>query len=368
MLGPPPLPRNLEASLRDLDSAKPLNRAGAIADLVRHARGDDAVRARAIPLIAKRMKDDDAKVRAAAAVALGDLAAKDRVDLLLAAVEDDDGNVRQMALNALGELGDDRALPRLRKALRDRRPEVRYQAIIAFARTAEDAGDVDAALLAATNDEDDAIAHIALRIAEERVDEGKPADPRILSRARVLVKSGAPSVALVAAILLAKSGEDAGHALVLEVVRTGRLRGEAPDKEDESAAVELAGELGLREAIPELARRAFSLSRFVRNTCSYSAKIALARLGDPRAKGEILKDLDASKPRTRAAAVAAAGRARVVEARAKIAAMTAASVDPDVVKEALRRLDEAAGGPAAAGERSDDPASADPGEPSGDEG
>ena len=38
MLGPPPLPRNLEAAIRDLDSTRAEVRASAIEDLVRHAR------------------------------------------------------------------------------------------------------------------------------------------------------------------------------------------------------------------------------------------------------------------------------------------------------------------------------------------
>jgi hypothetical protein len=37
MLAPPPLPRTLDAALRDLASARPATRASAIADLVVHA-------------------------------------------------------------------------------------------------------------------------------------------------------------------------------------------------------------------------------------------------------------------------------------------------------------------------------------------
>ena len=56
MFTPPPLPRTLEASLRDLGSARSVMRRGAIADLVRHARAEDDVRTRAIPLLEKALK------------------------------------------------------------------------------------------------------------------------------------------------------------------------------------------------------------------------------------------------------------------------------------------------------------------------
>src|SRR5262245_60986695 len=104
MLGPPLLPRNLEASVRDLSSARPDVRASAIEDLVRQARAEADVRARAVPLLVQRLTDEHPRVRAAAAVALGDLEATEAVTALLVSVEDDDPYVRQMAINALGEI------------------------------------------------------------------------------------------------------------------------------------------------------------------------------------------------------------------------------------------------------------------------
>src|SRR5580658_4854243 len=148
MFGSAPVPRNLEASFRDLASATAATRASAVRDVVRHARRNDDTRARAIRVIEKALKDDTSPgVRADAAVALADLAAHEALASLLVAVEDDDGHVRQMALSALGEIGDARAMQRLERALRDGRPEVRYQAVIAFSRVAkDDAGAVASAL------------------------------------------------------------------------------------------------------------------------------------------------------------------------------------------------------------------------------
>ena len=349
MLGPPLLPRNLEASVRDLSSVRPDVRASAIEDLVRHARAEADVRARAVPLLVQRLTDEHPRVRAAAAVALGDVEATEAVTALLVSVEDDDPYVRQMAINALGEIGDSRALPRLRRGLSDSRPEVRYQTVIAFSRVADrtgaglDASEVDDALFAAANDEDDAVAHIALRVAEERSDRGLGPDARLLARARALADPSrkdrvSPHVVLVAAILLAKSGDPRGNDIVLRVVRGERLQGQAPDKEDERAAVELAGQLGMREAIPHLERRAWGIARFVRDTCPFHARIALARMGHARAKAEILAELDSKRREVLSGAVVSAGRARMVEAKDLIARLTAVAVDPELTREALAQL------------------------------
>lgn len=342
MLAPPPLPRNLEASFRDLGSQKADIRASAISDVVRHARTDDAIRTRALAALKPKLEDASAQVRAAAAVALGDLDATDLVPSLLLAVDDDDAHVRQMAVNALGELEDSRALPRLRRALKDSRPEMRYQAVIAFARIAASdpahADDVGQVLLDATNDDDDAVVHIALRVAEERLDKGTAPEPRLVTRGRALLDPKSPHLALVAAIFVAKAGDDAGHPLLLRVVRGEKVGDLAPDKEDERAAVELVGELELTAAKPHLEKRAWGVMRFVKDTCPFHARIALARMGHPRAVSEILAELEAEKLDVRAAAVVAAGRARLAQARPAIEKLTKASVDPELVREALERL------------------------------
>jgi HEAT repeat protein len=356
MLAPPPLPRTLDAAIRDLESARATTRASAIGDLVRHALLHDGVRARAVPLIEAALKRDEAfEARAAAAVGLGDLRAAESLPALLVAIEDASVHVRQMALNALGEIGDVRALPRLERALRDARPEVRYQAIIAYAKVAHDANDVDRALARACADEDDAVRYIALRLAEERLDArgAPPPAAALLAEARVRVKDDAPHVILAAAILLAKAGDpvvaDAVKSVILRVVRGAKLGTPAPDKEDEREAVELAGTIGLREGIPDLERRAWGLGSLVRDTCAWHAKIALARMGHPRAESEILSDLDSPRAETRAAAVVAAGKARLQAAAPKLEAMRRAGegegqrsagegVDPQLVLAALAAL------------------------------
>ncbi len=347
MLAPPPLPRTLEASVRDIESAKPAIRASAIGDLVRHARGNDATRERAIPLLEKALRDDlSPGVRSAAAVALADLRAHEALASLLVAVEDAEQHVRQMALSALGEIGDPRALARLERALVDTRPEMRYQAVIAFARVAashpENRGDVEKALLKALDDADESVRYIAMRIAEDHaLDATTPLrSAAITKRAKELLDGDDDAMKVVAAIYLAKIADESTVARAI-LSRVIRRELKTPEPEDEQAAVEIAGELGMRDAIADLEKRAWGLGRLIGETCAWQAKIALARLGHERAIREIVGDLGAWRRETRQAAVVAAGRARIAEARATIAAMAPDTVDPDLVAEALARLVEA---------------------------
>jgi hypothetical protein len=316
MFAPSPLPRTLEASLRDLGSTSYVTRTEAIRDLARHAVRDDAVRARALPLLEKALSSDLSNlVRGAAAVALADLCAAEALATLLVAVEDDDAHVRQMALTALGEIGDARARARLERALKDTRPEVRYQAIIAYVRVAgDDAAAVASALVKALGDADREIRYIAMRVAEEHRVTGD-----LALRAAALLDDPDEAVACVAALYLARTGDDRGRAGVLDVV-AGRRR--TPVLEDEQACVELAGELGLRDAIADLERRAFEgpgnwlrllgMGTGDRRRCAWHARVALAALGHERARGEIVAELSSWRRNVRDAAAVAATRAGLV--------------------------------------------------------
>jgi hypothetical protein len=332
MLAPPPLPRTKAAALRDLESPKAQVRASAVQDLVRHARADEASRAEALPLFERALADDAPVVRSAAAVALADIDGVEAVPALLRAVDDGDAHVRQMAISALGEIGDDRARARLERALTDDRPEMRYQSLIAFARVAkEDAAAVATALARALADDDDAIRYIALRLAEEH----HATSDNLAKRARGLLADENPKVALVAAILMARAEDADARAIVLKVA-VGDFRG--GEREDEQAAIELCGELAMKEATPHLEKRAFGIGRFVGETYAWHAKIALARMRHERAVAEIVADLTSWRRQTRQAAVVAAGRARIASARATIAAMDESAADPDLVADALAEL------------------------------
>ena len=326
----PLLPRNLEACLRDLGSAKAETRVSAATDLGRAAAGDLANRSRAISALEKALDDEASAVRAASAVALADLRAKEALPKLLVAIEDADPMVRQMAIVALGEIRDDRALPRLRRCLKDERAEIRFQAIIAFARIA-DAEDAATAIVNAASDDDENVRYIALRSAEDRIAEETLREQVAASAEKSL---GDPSshVAVAAAIFLAKAKRGAGRKLIESVI-LGTVR---VQKEDEREAVEIAGELDMRDLQKELERRAWGLASKMRDTCAFHAKIALARMRHPRAIAEIEADLRSPKRDTRDAAVVAAGRAKMRELRDAIEKV--ADVDADLRAAALEEL------------------------------
>jgi HEAT repeat protein len=347
MFAPSPLPRSLEASFRDLTSDRPPTRASAIRDVVRHAMRSDATRARAIPLLEGALRDDASSVvRAQAAEALADIAASEALATLLVAVEDPDPHVRQMALSAVGEIGDRRVLQRLERALRDPRPEVRYQAVIAFARVAkDDPAAVAGALAAALSDADPSIRYIAMRVVEEYGVDGEPLrDDAIAARAAELLDPSDPALSVVAALYLARLGDARARAIVVDIVAERRR---TPELEDEQACVGLAGELDLRDATPHLERRAWGPRRVFRTvlgwgegdraSCAWHARTALARMGHARARAEILADLASWRREKREAAVVAAGRARVGEARSALESL-GGSVDAALVREALVRL------------------------------
>jgi HEAT repeat protein len=344
VFAPPPLPRTLDASVRDVASTKAEVRVSALADLVRHGRTDDPTRDRVLPLVERALADDIAQVRAAAAVALGELGSGCALPRLLVAIDDPHPHVRQMAINALGEIGDARAAQRIARALSDERPEVRYQAVIAYPRLEEDGAVVDAALVAATEDADPSVRYIALRVAEER----GSLSPALLAAARAHLGASevAGEVVLAAAILLAKSDsaspDPALVAVLVAASRGDKIRGRLAEPEDTAEAIELAGRLGLREVVPALERRAFGFGRHLRETSAFAATIALARLGNARAVESIVGDLAHRDPHKRRAAIVAAGRARLEQTRGRIAGVAEKDDDPvtrELAGEALRALE-----------------------------
>jgi HEAT repeat protein len=341
MLGFTPLPRTIEAALRDAEHARADVRLASLADLKRHARGgdDSAVAA----LVARLARDPEPQVRAGAALALADIDAKDELAVLLAASADVDPGVRQMALVGVGELADPEhaeACAAATRGLVDALPAVRYQAVVALARLRGDAS--LEALLVGTRDADPEVRHVALRVAEEvfggRAPEQVPL--ALLQRARGALRDDNYGVQLAAAILLAVLGDPSGRSRLIEVVNDRRR---IPHAEDESIAVELCGELKLSEATPGLERRAFGVLGG-RTPASWHARVALAELGHPRAKSVILRGLSAWSRDARTLAVAAAGRARLQEARELLQSMAGSPerAEPDAVSEALDAIDAAA--------------------------
>jgi HEAT repeat protein len=315
MFRAPSLRRTLTAALRDVGSAVAATRASAVADLVGHG---EAERHQVVAALERALSDDAPAVRSAAAVALADLRAAEALPALLFAVEDGDAHVRQMAISALGEIGDRRAGERLRRALADARPEVRFQAIIAFSRVASPDEAIDAIALA-THDADAKIRYIAVRCAEEwALGAGREMPASLVDRAVTLAADDDASVRVAAAIVLARSGDRRPEAILLDVV-AGRIV--TPEAEDEAAAVELSGELGIEAARPHLERRAFGFLGFGEDRFAWQALVSLARMGHLRARAKIVRDLRSFFRDRRTLAVAAVGRARLGEAKHLVEAM-----------------------------------------------
>ncbi|MES1188897.1 MAG: HEAT repeat domain-containing protein [Myxococcales bacterium] len=340
MLGFQPLPRTLDAALRDAEHARPDVRLASLSDLKRHARGgsDDAVRA----LVARLKSDPEPQVRANAALSLADIDARAELDVLVAATSDQEPAVRQMALLGVGELAEPEhteARAAATRGLVDRLPAVRYQAVVALARLLGD-GSLEA-LLVGSRDADPEVRHVAFRVAEEvfggRAPEQVPLP--LVQRARGALRDDNVGVQVAAAILLAVLGDPAGSERLVEAIN-GRRR--ITHVEDEIIVVELCGQLKLEKATPGLERRAFGLFGG-RTPVSWHARVALAELGHERAKLAILRGLSAWSRDARTLAVAAAGRARLQEARELLERMAAAPsrAEPDAVKDALAAINDA---------------------------
>lgn len=345
MLGFTPLPRTLEAALRDADHVQPEVRLGTLSDLKRHARDGSAP---ALSALVSRLKQDpEARVRAGAALALADIDARSELEALVEAAADIEAPVRQMALLSVGELaepGHSEARAAATRGLVDPVPAVRYQAVVALARLLGE--ESLESLLVGTRDLDPEVRHVSLRVAEEvfggRMPEQVPL--ALLQRARGALRDDNRAVQVAASILLAVLGEEKGSEQLVELVNERRR---IPHAEDEVIVVELCGELRLKDAIPGLERRAFGFFGS-RAPVGWHARVALAELGHPRAKAAILKGLSAWSRDTRTLAVAAAGRARLLEAREILKRMLGAPerANPDAVTEALALID---GNPSASG-------------------
>lgn len=342
MFRAPSLPRTLDAALRDVRADKPKVRVEAAHDLVAHV---DEARDAVLRALTEALRDESSLVRKAAATALADANAVEAVPALLSVIDDAAMEVRAAVISTLGELGETAANEKVRAALDDARPEVRFQAVIAFPRVARTKKEAVEVLLHATHDDDAFVCQIALRMAEEVAgDDRNSLDERVFLRARSMLLHGPPSVRVASAVFLARASTERADRAVREVliaVALGELV--SGDGEDEAAAIELCGELGLKGARPGLERRAFGGMMFRRDRLAWHARVALARMGHERASREIVRELGSWDRDRRTLAVAAAGRARLHEARSLIASMRGDErrADPNAVDEALASIAEA---------------------------
>lgn len=335
--------RTLEASYRDIGSTKADQRLGALRDLMGYCRDNEDDRERTSRALVLVLDDAHAGLRAEALSALCELNLSHALPRMLTAIEDADPYVRQIAIRALGELGDARAQGRLTRALTDERPEVRYQATIAFARLCIDPDDKAKALAARVEDADPEVSHIALRVAEEWLDDEGVAPAALLDAAAAhlgdVPQGPAAQVVLAATILHTKAALRAGNPIdkralsVLHAIVASRFAPDLPD-EDECEALELAGEVGLTDAIAGLQKRAFGLRRFFGRPQSRSSLVALALLGDERARSQLREELRTVQGINRERIVLSAARARLREAADPLAEL----IENEPENGSLRRM------------------------------
>jgi len=313
----PPLPPTFEAALRDVRAHKPEAR---VAAAERLADPETSREHEAVQGLLALADDLDPRVRATAMRALHELGDERALPCLVRKVDDADPLVRELAVVALGDLPSPEASRSLRLALRSRYPEVRFQAALSYvqvceqpelpalapllrdadakvrANTARALANVGAAaapeLRRAQGDADGAVraeAALALLRLGETPDpdalRGAFDDPELLSEAidavaALQLRPLRDEVARVAQSVLKPLPLKAAAARAL--LRLGDTRGipalrsvlRAFRNDGRSHAVEVVGELGVRELTPELVR----LSRWLRGTDPEALVAALAAL------------------------------------------------------------------------------------------
>jgi HEAT repeat protein len=310
-------------------------RLSALTDLVRLTKTDARERA-ILALIGLLRSDAHAELRAEAAVGLADAAAVGARAALLAALDDPVLRVRQLATLALGELGEpgDAELgARLSASLTAPEAALRFQALIACDRLLP--AQSEAMLGRALADADEEVRTMALRLARKRWPAGD-APAALLASAERLLRDPASMVRAAAALWLAPHGVSAA-----DDVLVGVLDGGVPihNDADLEQVMELTAKRGLSRARPALARRAFALLRRA-DPLRWHALVALARLGDERARRRILSGLGAWTRDARTLAVVAAGRAGLREANAQITGFRGdpTRAEPEAVEDALSAL------------------------------
>ncbi len=335
MFGLPPLPRTLEAALRDSEHREPRVRLSALADLVRLTRTAERERAM-LALIAMLRSDAHAEIRAEAAIGLADAGATGGRAALLAALDDPMVRVRQLALLALGELAeaDDHELGERLSALLDApEPALRFQSLIACERLLPERA--EPMLRKAASDVDPEVRAMALRLARKRWPATDAPAP-LFECALAALGDESPPVRAAAALWLGSLGDARADDVLVGVLEEKAPRGSESDLEE---AMDLAARRGIARARPALERRAFGILRRP-DALSWHARIALARLGDGRARESILRGLGAWTRDARTLAVVAAGRAGLGEARPRILAFRGdpSRAEPEAVEEALKAL------------------------------
>ncbi len=292
------------------------------------------------------VEDSDIEVRVAAILALVDGGAKQSAGLIVQLARSGVPRVRQIALLAVAELvepGKPEAIDVALQAVGSPLPALRYQGLVALKSLQQ--ADSLAVIMNQLTDEDSEVRWVAVRLLEELCIRASPADSvpvnpsqkAINDAVRPLLKDPSPRVALAATLLLSRLKDaTAVKSLVGWLSRSvAKL-----DPQDEQAAIELVGQLGLTSAKADLERRAWPW--LWEGPTTFAARVALAQLGDERARQAILQNLFSNSPIKCARAIEAAGKVRLEQARARLEYLLAnpSGFDVDAIQSALLLLGE----------------------------
>lgn len=319
----------LEAALRDVHADGAGARAAA-AERLADAPDDDAtLRELAVDGLVALARDPAPAVRRAAVAALGHVPDPRTLEAAAAATRDADPAVAERGVASwarlVAELPAEDARGRLGAWLDDPRPAVRFQAVQAVAALGAPAA---AAALAGRLDDPAPEVRAAAAAALGELGDAEARGPL---GAR-LDREGDPAARLAVAVALADLGDGAGGHVLVEALGS-------PEAADAIAAAEALGALRLEAAREPLARRAGRRlgPLLVRAACA----AALAGLGDPRGVEGLRAVLRAWRGDGRTYAARAAGRLRLTGLRGELADLAEhpRGADPEVVAEALRRLD-----------------------------
>jgi HEAT repeat protein len=213
----PPLPPTFEAALRDVRARKPEARIAAADRLATPEPGSGPQALQSLLLLAD---DIDARVRAAATRALRELCDERALDCLLERLDDPDSLVRELAVVALGALQGSRALAALRRSLRSPHPEVRFQAAASFAERCEPSDAT--ALLSLLDDPDPKVRANAARSLARFETASRNALRAALTDSDADVRSEA-------ALVLARAGDGSGADALCAALNNPELAAEALD-------------------------------------------------------------------------------------------------------------------------------------------
>jgi len=344
--GPPMLSRRLEAAMRDVQSSKSSVRLAAARDLSPYVDSTD--RDRVVAQLTRVMLDDsNTEVRAAAVLALVDGGAAEAVGAMLKVARGGPPRVRQMALLALGEIavaGMPEATEVAHEALESELPALRYQGLVTL-KSLQHLNAIGPIALRAA-DEDPEVRWVVVRLLDElwtsipdsAVNEVEltQLQQEVHKALRPLLYDDNPRVRATATLVLARIGDHRAAEAIPRLLDQTEPR---LDVEDEGLAIELAGHLQIQAAKAALGKRAWPL--FWETPTSWRARVALAQLGDERARSAVLQSLHSRSPSKCARAIEAVGRIGLVRARPRLLSLleNPTIYDVDAIRTALKRLD-----------------------------